>query len=75
MGEKGIAVVLIDDGHDDLEIVKEVILSVQPNSYCISFTCPIEAIKVVSEELVVVPDYFFIDINMPGMTGDKCLRG
>lgn len=25
-------------------------------------------------ELVVLPDFVFIDINMPGITGDKCLK-
>jgi CheY-like chemotaxis protein len=67
-------VVLIDDDQDDLEILKDVIHSLDPSIHCISFIYPMEAVRVVCEELIVVPDYFFIDINMPGMTGDKCLR-
>jgi CheY-like chemotaxis protein len=67
-------VILIDDDPDDLEILKDAISSLQPDAHCISFALPVEAVRVVSEELVVIPDYFFIDINMPGMTGDECLN-
>jgi CheY-like chemotaxis protein len=66
-------IVLIDDDQDDLDVLKEAIAAVEPSSHCISFIYPTEAIRVVSEDLVVVPDFFFIDINMPGMTGDKCV--
>ena len=27
-----------------------------------------------NQHLIVDPDVVFIDINMPGLTGDKCLR-
>jgi DNA-binding NtrC family response regulator len=66
-------IVLIDDDRDDLDLLKETIIALQPSAHCISFIYATEAMRVVCEDLVVVPDYFFIDINMPGMTGDKCI--
>lgn len=68
-------VILIDDDPDDLAIIKEVISSVDPTLVCISFIYPDEALRVLlSKELVVIPDLIFIDINMPGISGDKCLK-
>jgi CheY-like chemotaxis protein len=66
--------VLIDDDQDDLEILKERIAAVDPALLCISFVYPQEAIRVISGELIVTPDYVFTDINMPGMTGDQCVK-
>lgn len=68
-------VILIDDDPDDLDIIKQTISSVDSSLVCISFIYPDEALHVLlSQELVVVPDLIFIDINMPGITGDKCLK-
>lgn len=67
-------VVLIDDDQDDLDILKETLTSIDPSLSCISFIYPVEAIKVVTRELIVTPDYIFTDINMPVLTGDQCVR-
>lgn len=67
-------VIIIDDDQDDLDIMKQAILGVDSSFLCLSFIYPEEALRVLlSKELVVLPDYIFIDINMPGITGDKCL--
>ncbi|MGC1243682.1 MAG: response regulator [Chryseosolibacter sp.] len=67
-------VVIIDDDQDDLDIMKQAIISVDPAFLCVSFIYPEEALRVLlSKEFVVMPDFIFIDINMPGITGDKCL--
>jgi DNA-binding NtrC family response regulator len=66
-------VVLIDDDQDDLDILKEAILKVDANSLCTSFIYPDEAIRVISKELTITPTYLFVDINMPRMSGDKCV--
>lgn len=67
--------ILIDDDSDDLAIIKEIISNVDPSMVCISFIYPDEAMRVLlNQELIVIPDVIFIDINMPGLTGDKCLK-
>jgi len=67
-------IVLIDDDPDDLDIMKETLKKVDPSAQCISFTYPDEAIRVITDELIVVPDFIIIDMNMPRKTGLECLR-
>ena len=66
-------VILIDDDRDDLEIMKEALQLYDKSLAPISFIYPEEAIRVIANDLILVPNYIFIDINMPGITGDKCL--
>jgi len=68
-------VVVIDDDQDDLELMKLALNDVDSSLRCLSFIYPEEALRMLfSKELVVLPDHIFIDINMPRMTGDKCLK-
>jgi CheY-like chemotaxis protein len=68
-------VIIIDDDQDDLDIMKQAIQNVDPNIFCLSFIYPEEALKIIlSSDFVVTPDHIFIDINMPGLPGDKCLK-
>ena len=67
-------VILIDDDQDDLEIMRETIRDIDRSILCTSFIYPDEALRVVTKELIFIPNYIFIDINMPVITGDKLLR-
>lgn len=67
-------VILIDDDQDDLDLMKETIRKIDESIFCISFIYPEEALRVVNRELVIVPNFIFIDINMRGLTGDKLLK-
>jgi len=67
-------VILIDDDQDDLDLMKETIKDIDSSILCISFVYPEEALRVVAKELTFIPNYIFIDINMPIITGDKLLR-
>ena len=68
-------VILIDDDQDDLDIMKQAIKNIDPSLFCLSFAYPEEALRLIlSKEFVVTPDFIFIDINMPGLSGAKCLK-
>lgn len=66
-------VVIIDDDSDDLEIMKEALSHVDSSLLCISFVYPDEAIRLLGKELILLPDYIFIDINIPRISGQECL--
>jgi CheY-like chemotaxis protein len=66
-------IVIIDDDSDDLEIMKEALAQVDDSLMCFSFVYPEEAIQLLSNELILLPDFIFIDINIPRLSGDKCL--
>lgn len=65
--------VIIDDDIDDVEIMKEVFIQISPSLHCLSFDHPVEAIRELCKEKFPVPDYAFIDLNMPLMSGHECL--
>jgi DNA-binding NtrC family response regulator len=67
-------VVLIDDDPDDLDLMKEAISMVDPRLECVSYVYPEEAMRALLTRQDVIPGYIFIDINMPRMSGDKCLE-
>ncbi len=67
-------VVLIDDDPDDLDLMKEAIAMVDPRLECVSYVYPEEAMRALLTRQDVLPGYIFIDINMPRMSGDKCLE-
>lgn len=67
-------VILIDDDQDDPDILKETITTIDPTLLCISFIYPNEALRVITGELVMLPDIVITDINMPGMTGHQVVK-
>lgn len=66
-------VVLIDDDPDDLDLMKEAISMVDSKLDCVGYVYPEEAMRELLSKPDKLPGYIFIDINMPRMSGDKCL--
>src|SRR5688572_13298218 len=67
-------VILIDDDSDDIEIMKEALQVYDKSLSPISFIHLEKSIREFSDDLILIPNYIFIDINMPGITGDRCLK-
>lgn len=68
-------VILIDDDQDDLDIMEQAINNVDSSVQCRSFIYPEEALKfLLGKEATTLPHHIFIDINMPRIPGDKCLK-
>ena len=67
-------VVIIDDDPDDLDVMKEALLQVDSSIHCICFIYPEEALRLLGKELILLPDFIFVDINMVKLSGDFCLR-
>jgi CheY-like chemotaxis protein len=67
-------VFLIDDDAEDLQFMRDALNRVDSSILCVSFVYADEAIKLLTKELIVLPDYIFLDMNMPKITGEDCLR-
>jgi len=68
------SVVLIDDDHDDHEIFSIALKEVIPSVKCVYFDSGRDALKRLTTDGDFVPDFIFLDLNMPGMTGIQFLE-
>ena len=66
-------VLLIDDDEDDREIFGIALGQAAEEAVLITSRGGKEALEILSEKNLR-PDYIFLDINMPAMTGKDCLR-
>ena len=64
---------LVDDDHEDHEVFCLAVKEVEPSINCLVAKDGTEALQVLSE-LVVLPNYIFLDINMPLMNGKEVLK-
>jgi len=64
---------IIDDDSDDIMFFKEALKEMLPSSVCLEANGGIEALQLLrkSEKL---PNFIFLDMNMPRMDGRQCLK-
>ncbi len=63
-----------DDDVDDCELVVEALEKIDPNIECERASDGREALNMLMENSnSELPDYIFLDVNMPVMDGRKCL--
>lgn len=72
MGRK--RVIIIDNDIAVLEILEHAIKKIAPDVCCLSFVFADEAIRVVKTELITIPDYIFINVDVSRVTAPECLR-
>lgn len=63
----------IDDDSDDREIFRYAVRSVDPSITCISFESGEDLLRHIGRDMPL-PDFIFIDINMPKMNGYECVQ-
>jgi CheY-like chemotaxis protein len=61
-----------DDDVDDCELVMEALGVIDPHIQCKTANDGLEALSILSSESEL-PDYIFLDVNMPVMDGKHCL--
>ena len=69
---KQTTILLIDDDEDDRWLFEEALRRTAPKVKCITAAGGLEAIAFLNHS-EVLPDLIFLDLNMPGMDGKKCL--
>ena len=67
-------VVVIDDDVEDLALMKDAIATVDASVKYVGHSDPVDAIQSLLEEKNNIPQYVFIDLNMPKLMGDACLK-
>lgn len=65
---------LIDDDVDDQEIFSMALKYVDLPVTCITADDCGEALKKLAQDTSFIPDYIFLDLNMPKMNGKQCLK-
>lgn len=65
---------LIDDDDDDREIFVMALEKASQSLKCVTAKNGVEALKLIEQDNEFVPDFVFLDLNMPYMTGKECLK-
>jgi CheY-like chemotaxis protein len=65
---------IIDDDPDDQEIFIMCAEKVNRTVECLGVKSGIDALKMLNGDREYVPDYIFLDVNMPKMNGIDCLK-
>jgi CheY-like chemotaxis protein len=71
---KSQTVMIVDDDEDDIELFCEALKDVDGNINCISASNGEDALMTLNKENAVLPDYIFLDLNMPRLNGKQCLK-
>lgn len=66
-------IMIVDDDNEDCELFHEAINEIDPAIKCWTAKDGRAAINLLTKELVILPDYIFLDINMPIMNGRETL--
>jgi CheY-like chemotaxis protein len=64
---------LVDDDLDDQEIFLMTLEKINKNIKCLTANNGVEALSLLTQNSFV-PDYIFLDVNMPKMNGIECLK-
>jgi CheY-like chemotaxis protein len=65
---------LIDDDMDDQEIFALALDQLDNTFHCMTASNGLEAITYLKDRATMLPDYIFLDLNMPRMNGLECLK-
>ena len=67
-------IIIVDDDADDRAFFCDAVSEVDSDIKCIGLNDGEEAIRFLEENPDEIPDYIFLDLNMPRMNGKQCLK-
>ena len=65
---------IIDDDEDDVKLFIESAKEVDSSTKCIGITDAAGGLQYLKNEANTLPDYIFLDLRMPKISGQKCLE-
>lgn len=71
---KGPTCFLIDDDQDDRDIFMIALQNADDAYRCIAAKNGVDALNMINNDLEFNPEFIFIDLNMPYMSGKECLQ-
>lgn len=66
-------ILIVDDDEDDRKLFIEATEELDKTINCLSAADGTEALGLLRDERNEVPDLIFLDLRMPGLTGEECL--
>jgi CheY-like chemotaxis protein len=69
----GKLILIVDDDADDRIFFTEALLEIDKTMQCIPARNAMEALDILKNSRGRVPDYIFLDLNMPRVSGLQCL--
>ncbi len=72
--KKSLTILLADDDADDRELFVEAVKETDERLQCIAVEDGQAAIQYLSDPSNPLPDYIFLDLRMPRMSGRACLQ-
>jgi len=69
----GMFVLFIDDDPEDYEVFCEALKAFNSSAECLHALNGYEALNILKNVLFVLPEYIFLDVNMPVMGGEECI--
>ncbi|WP_298741402.1 response regulator [uncultured Chitinophaga sp.] len=64
---------IIDDDPDDREFFCDALKDVDGSAVCYTFKNGMEALDMLGTDRAPIPDYIFLDLNLPMLSGKQCL--
>jgi CheY-like chemotaxis protein len=64
---------IVDDDVDDQELMIEAISQIDKSIQCIRANNGEDALKILKQRNPELPDFIFLDLNMPRLNGKECL--
>ena len=72
--EKTRVILLVDDDADDRSMFCDALHEVDDSVECITAQDGVEALGILRTKAGALPDFIFLDLNMPRLNGQQCLR-
>jgi CheY-like chemotaxis protein len=72
--KKNMTLLIIDDDEDDKKLFIESAKEVDESIICFSASDGQEALKILKDGESPLPDYIFLDLRMPRISGKQCLE-